>query len=93
MSFPYFIVSVLLLIYFKPLNRLKPELYHPIIDSITELLRIMTMCVGDALQNIRDQEKGNNRDPLTISESLVNFWFLMLISKKKQSLIIFKKYQ
>lgn len=41
------------------LKMYSPELYHPIIDSITELLRIMTMCVGDALNNIRDAEKGN----------------------------------
>ena len=48
------------------LKMYSPELYHPIIDSITELLRIMTMCVGDALHNIRDAEKGNIH-PLTLT--------------------------
>lgn len=40
------------------LKMYSPELYHPIIDSITELLRIMTTCVGAAINNIRDPEKG-----------------------------------
>ena len=33
------------------------ELYYPIIDSISELLRIIINVLTDAIRNVRDEDK------------------------------------
>ena len=34
------------------------ELYHPIVDSITELLRSVTQIITKSMTEVKDQEKG-----------------------------------
>ena len=36
------------------------ELYHPIVDSITELLRTVTHSISKSMAEVRDQEKGTD---------------------------------
>ena len=55
------------------------DLYYPIIDSISELLKVMIKILTDAVKSVRDSDKCKNQtNRATVNLHSESFSYLML---------------